>query len=292
MSIPLSGKRRSNMDRKKLIKIIVILAVLGLGIYYAAIYGIAYLNRDKLYASGTIEAVEIEVASKVQGRVASFAVDEGDIVKKGDIIASLESDELAASLDQARAIELTAKVKLDNSKKTYDRGTKLKKKRMISDQEYDTMKSAYDGASADYSRSVAARKLAEIAFNEGTIRAPISGTILTRVADPGDLLAPFATVVTMADLSILNIMLYVPETKFGKVMLKDYVYISVDSYPGEIFTGRVSNISNKAEFTPKNIQTKEERTTQVFGIKVKIPNPEDKLKPGMPADAVIYLNSR
>jgi HlyD family secretion protein len=112
------------------------------------------------------------------------------------------------------------------------------------------------------------------------------------VADAGDLMAPFATVVTMADLSALDLMLYVPETKFGKVMLKDYVYIIVDSYPGDTFTGRVSNISNKAEFTPKNIQTKEERTTQVFGIKVKIPNSEDKLKPGMPADAIIYLNSR
>jgi len=280
------------MDRKKLIKIIVILVVLGIALYYAATYTIKYLDRDKLYASGTIEAVEIEVASKVQGRVESFTVDEGDVVNKGDIIASLESSELSASLDQAKAIELTAKIKLDNSKKTYDRGTKLKKKRMISDQEYDTMKSAYDSANSDYSRAVAARRLAEIAFNEATIRAPISGTILTKVADPGDLMAPFATVVTMADLTTLDLMLYVPETKFGKVMLKDYVYIIVDSYPGETFTGRVSNISNKAEFTPKNIQTKEERTTQVFGIKVKIPNSEDKLKPGMPADAIIYLNSR
>jgi len=280
------------MDRKKLIKIIVILVVLGIALYYAVTYTIKYIDRDKLYASGTIEAVEIEVASKVQGRVASFSVDEGDIVNKGDIIASLESEELSASLDQVKAIEMTAKVKLDNSKKTYDRGTKLKKKRMISDQEYDTIKGAYDSAFADLTRATAARKLAQIAFNEGTIKAPISGTILTKVADPGDLMAPFSTVVTMADLSVLDIMLYVPETKYGKIMLKDYVYITVDSYPGESFTGRVSNISNKAEFTPKNIQTKEERTTQVFGIKVKIPNSEDKLKPGMPADAIIYLNSR
>jgi HlyD family secretion protein len=280
------------MDRKKLIKIIVILVVLGIALYYAVTYTISYFNRDKLYASGTIEAVEIEVASKVQGRVASFSVDEGDIVNKGDIIASLESDELSATLDQAVAIEKNAQIKLDNNKKTFDRAAKLKKKRMISDQEYDTIKGAYDSAFADLTRATAARKLAQIAFNEGTIKAPISGTILTKVADTGDLMAPFSTVVTMADLSVLDIILYVPETKYGKIMLKDYVYITVDSYPGESFTGRVSNISNKAEFTPKNIQTKEERTTQVFGIKVKIPNSEDKLKPGMPADAIIYLNSR
>jgi len=280
------------MDRKKLVKLIIVLVVLSIALYYAVTYTISYLNRDKLYASGTIEAVEIEVASKVQGRVASFSVDEGDIVNKGDIIASLESDELSATLDQAAAIEKNAQIKLDNNKKTFDRAAKLKKKRMISDQEYDTIKGAYDSAFADLTRATAARKLAQIAFNEGTIKAPISGTILTKVADTGDLMAPFATVVTMADLTVLDIILYVPETKYGKIMLKDYVYITVDSYPGESFTGRVSNISNKAEFTPKNIQTKEERTTQVFGIKVKIPNSEDKLKPGMPADAIIYLNSR
>ena len=280
------------MDRKKLVKLIVILVVLGIALYYAVTYAISYLNRDKLYASGTIEAVEIEVASKVQGRVASFSVDEGDIVNKGDIIASLESDELSATLDQAAAIEKNAQIKLDNNKKTFDRAAKHKKQRMISDQEYDTIKGAYDSAYVDLTRATAARKLAQIAFNEGTIKAPISGTILTKVADPGDLIAPFSTVVTIADLSVLDIMLYVSETKYGKIMLKDYVYITVDSYPGESFTGRVSNISNKAEFTPKNIQTKEERTTQVFGIKVKIPNSENKLKPGMPADAIIYLNSR
>jgi HlyD family secretion protein len=64
----------------------------------------------------------------------------------------------------------------------------------------------------------------------------------------------------------------------------------VDSFPREKFSGKVVYISDQAEFTPKNIQTKEERVTQVFGIKIEIPNPDLKLKPGMPADAVIYLN--
>jgi len=279
-------------DRKTLIIRLVILAIIGTIAYNLAMYGLAYLNRDRIYASGTIEAVEIEVASKVQGRIDSFAVDEGDVVNKGDVIASLESSELSASLDQAKAIEKSAAVKLDNAQRTYKRAKSLIKKKMISDQDYDTIRSGYEAADADFSRSVAARKLAEIAFGESTVKAPISGTILTKVADTGDLIAPYATVVTMADLSSLDIMLYVSESKYGRVMVKDYVDISVDSYPGKTFSGRVASIANKAEFTPKNIQTKEERTTQVFGIKVKIPNPDGKLKPGMPADAIIYLNSK
>ncbi len=287
-----NNNNNKGLDRRKLIVGVLAAAVIGLAAYYAALWGVAYLNRDKLFASGTIEATEIQVASKVQGRVDSFTVDEGDIVRKGDVIASLESSELSASLDQAKAIEKTAQVKLENNQRTYKRAKTLVRKRMISDQEYDAIRSAYETADADYNRAVAARKLAEIAFNEATIKAPIDGTILVKVADTGDLMAPFSTIVTMADLSALDMMLYVPESKYGRVMLKDYVYVTVDSYPGELFTGKVANISNKAEFTPKNIQTKEERTTQVFGIKVKIPNPEGKLKPGMPADAVIYLNSK
>jgi HlyD family secretion protein len=279
------------MNKKRIIPIVVLI-ILGTVAYYAVQYGIAYMNRDKILASGTIEATEIEVASKVHGRIDSFSVDEGYIVKKGDVIASLESNELSASLDQAKAIEKSAQVKLENLQRNYKRAKTLIKKKMISDQDYDTIRSGYEAADADFNRATASRKLAEIAFGESTVKAPISGTILTKVADAGDLLAPYATVVTMADLSSLDIMLYVSESKYGRIMIKDPVDIMVDSYPGEIFTGKVISIANKAEFTPKNIQTKEERTTQVFGIKVRIPNADSKLKPGMPADAVIYLGAK
>lgn len=280
------------MKRTILVRRLILLIVLGIAAYYGARYGIDYLDRDRIFASGTIEAVEIEVATKVQGRVDAFMADEGAVVKKGDMIASLEASELTALLDQARASEKTSQIKLENSQRNYKRAKALKKKRMISDQDYDAIRSAYESADSDYNRSSASRKLAEIAYNEATVKAPISGTVLTRVAEEGDLLAPFSTVVTMADLTKLDLMLYVPESRYGRIMLGDDVEIMVDSYPGEKFEGKVVNISNKAEYTPKNIQTKEERTTQVFGIKVKIPNPEDKLKPGMPADAVIFINSR
>lgn len=161
---------------------------------------------------------------------------------------------------------------------------------MISDQDYDAITSNYEAAESELNRASAARAVADISYNEANIKAPISGTILTKVVEIGDLLSPYSTVVTMADLSSLEMMLYVSEARYGRIKLGDTVDIMVDSFPGEKFSGKVIYISDQAEFTPKNIQTKEERVTQVFGIKIEIPNPELKLKPGMPADAVIYLS--
>ena len=96
----------------------------------------------------------------------------------------------------------------------------------------------------------------------------------------------------MADLSVVKLIVYLAEENVGKVSLGEAVDVSVDSYPDQKFVGKITYISDQAEFTPKSIQTKEERTTQVFGIKIEIPNPDLKLKPGMPADAEFKWTSR
>lgn len=279
-----------NTPRRVLLRRAIILIIVCVAIYYAAISGYNYINRGKIFATGTIEAVETDVATKVPGRVISLFADEGDTLTKGSTIASLETSELYADFRQTVAAEKSDQVRYDNAKRNYLRARALVRKRMISDQDYDAIKSNYEAADAELNRASAARAVAEIAYNETIIKAPISGTILTRAVEIGDLLAPYTIVVTMADLSSLQMMVYVPENRYGRIKLGDPVDIYVDSYPGEKFEGKVVYISDQAEFTPKNIQTKEERVAQVFGIKLAIPNPEMKLKPGMPADAVIYLS--
>ena len=93
----------------------------------------------------------------------------------------------------------------------------------------------------------------------------------------------------VADLSSVELVIYIPETELGKVQLGQKAEISVDTYPDKTFNGKVIYISPQAEFTPKNIQTQEERTKLVFAVKIKIDNPEFELKDGMPADASIIL---
>ena len=131
--------------------------------------------------------------------------------------------------------------------------------------------------------------MVKIQWDDWTITAPINGMILVKAAQEGELVAIGSTVVTMADLRTLELKVYVTEREVGKISLGDKVQISVDSYPDAKFSGKVKYISSTAEFTPKNIQTKEERVNQVFEVKVNIPNTDQKLKPGMPADAVVLI---
>jgi HlyD family secretion protein len=278
------------MNKRSLLIMAVGSILLICAVYYGWQYATAYFDRDRVFASGTIEAVETDVATKVPGRVLSFLADEGDTIQKGTIIASLETSQLYAGFKQSVAAEKSAQIRFENAKRNYIRAKSLIRKKMMSEQDYDAVKSKYEAAESDMNGASAARAVAEISLNEANIKAPISGTILTKVVEIGDLLSPYSTLVTMADLSHLQMMLYVSEMKYGRIGLGDTVDVSVDSFLHESFSGKVIYISDQAEFTPKNIQTKEERVSQVFGVKIDIPNPEMKLKPGMPADAVIYLS--
>jgi HlyD family secretion protein len=133
------------------------------------------------------------------------------------------------------------------------------------------------GAQADATR---------LQFGYTEVRAPINGVVLTKNVEAGEVVIPRSPVVTLANLSDLWINVYVPETQTGRVHLGQKVRITVDSFPNEQFTGAVSFISSESEFTPKTIQTEEERIKLVYRVKVAIDNTGQRLKPGMPADAV------
>jgi HlyD family secretion protein len=120
-----------------------------------------------------------------------------------------------------------------------------------------------------------------------TLSAPIAGLVTERPAHQGEMALPGKTLLSLANLDTVDLTIYVPELEVGQVRLDQPVTVTVDSFPGQPFTGHVVFISDQAEFTPKNIQTKEERVNTVFAVKVRIPNPDHKLKPGMPADAAL-----
>ncbi len=119
-----------------------------------------------------------------------------------------------------------------------------------------------------------------------TVYAPMNGVVLQRNVDPGEFVQPGGAAMTMADLNGLTITVYVPEDRYGEISLGQSVSVSVDSFPGETFTAKVSYISDQAEFTPRNVQTAEGRSATVYAIKLKVSDPEGKLKLGMPADVI------
>jgi HlyD family secretion protein len=120
-----------------------------------------------------------------------------------------------------------------------------------------------------------------------TLRSPIDGLVTSCSAHTGESAIAGATLLTVADLDEVKLTVYIPEDQLGRVFLGQEVAVQVDSFPGRLFPGTVSYISQQAEFTPKNVQTEEERVNMVFAVRVRLPNPDHLLKPGMPADALI-----
>lgn len=123
------------------------------------------------------------------------------------------------------------------------------------------------------------------------VLAPADALVLERLVHRGEAVTPGALLFRLAQLDTVYLTVYVAEKDLGLVRLGQAVAVTVDSFPGRVFEGKVVHIATEAEFTPKNVQTREERVNMVFGVKVEIPNPEHLLKPGMPADAVIRTGS-
>ena len=132
-------------------------------------------------------------------------------------------------------------------------------------------------------------EMSRIRLSYTVLRAPFDGVVLARQAELGEVVSPGTPIITLADLDHLWLRVYLPETDLGKVHWGQDVDIRTDTYPGKIYRGHVSVIASDAEFTPKSVQTAQERVTLVYRIKVDVENPNHELKPGMPSDAYIKV---
>ncbi|MFN2226342.1 MAG: HlyD family secretion protein [Anaerolineae bacterium] len=125
-----------------------------------------------------------------------------------------------------------------------------------------------------------------------TLSTPMSGVVTSRSAAEGEPALAGNTLMTVSNLDEVRLTIYVPENELGRVYLGQEVEVRVDAYPDRAFAGTVSYIAQEAEFTPRNVQTEEERVNMVFAVKIRLSNPERLLKPGMPADAYLGANGQ
>jgi multidrug resistance efflux pump len=139
-------------------------------------------------------------------------------------------------------------------------------------------------AEAALEQARSAAKVVENQLDKTVIQAPVSGIILARNAETGETVSPGSILLVIGQLEEVELIVYIPETEYGRVNIGDQVTIVTDSFPGESFSGTVVYISDQAEFTPRNVQTVEGRRATVYAIKLSAPNPDLKLKPRMPAD--------
>lgn len=339
-----------------------------------AVYASWFREDDSLSGSGTVEARNIRVGSKVGGRVSEVFVREGDEVEAGQILVAFEDEELKAVLEgskanlekmergfrpeeiaEARAAAMQAKAELDQRRNGYRReeiaAAEAELERAKADeiraqldfQRYDKLmqddavtRQEHDTAEANWKMAAARRKSAqhrleelkrgyrpeEIAaaesrylqaqatlekmlngnrpedialaraqyavdqsrLRETRIESPAAATVEVLDLRPGDLVAPNTPFATLLERDQIYVRIYVPETKIGHVKLGQKGDVRVDSFPSQTFEGVVEQINQQAEFLPRNVQTREERVHQVFGVKLRIHDPSRRIRPGMAAD--------
>jgi HlyD family secretion protein len=141
-------------------------------------------------------------------------------------------------------------------------------------------------AEAAVRQAVAEVNVLRVQLDQCTIASPIDGVVMVQVLRAGEIAAPAATILTLADLSQVTLEVYVPENRVGQVYLGQAVEVTVDSFPGSVFDGEVTRIGDQPEFTPRNVATAEERMNTFYAVEIRLANPEGRLKPGMPADAL------
>lgn len=265
------------MKPRVVIPVIAVVAVLLAATLYFEVFRNINKKNMNIEGSGTIEVTEIEISSKISGRIEELPADEGVEVKKGDLIVKLAYDELTAQLNSAKASLENADLNLIRVRNLYNDGSVSKKE--------------LDNAQAVYRVSKADLDLITADIENALVYSPVDGTVLQKNLEIGETAFPGSSILTIADLRHVYIKIYVDEKKLGLVKLGMKAAVHVDSFPGKDFTGRVSVISQEAEFTPKTIQTKDERVKLMFAVKINLDNPDEALKPGMPADAVIYTEA-
>lgn len=256
--------------------VVLVIAVTAIILYFDVFRNNAG-NSARIEGSGTIEVTEIDISSKMSGRVVDLPRAEGDAVSRDDLLVRLEFDELSAMKNSALAA-------LVNAEKTYRRIKGLYETGSVSRSDYDNAEAAYRIARAGLDNVTAAIKYA-------VIYSPVNGIVLDTNIEAGEMAFPGTAILTVADLTKTWMYIYINEVQLGRVKTGQRVNVTVDSFPGKVFTGKVVSISNRAEFTPKTIQTKDERVKLVFAVKVAVDNPAMELKPGMPADAEIITEN-
>ncbi len=246
-------------------------------------------DQGAIVASGNVEVTEVNVAFKIPGRVTTLFTDEGKPVKAGEKLAILDSAEHASQVAQSRAVLENANSQLEKAKNDYARAEILFQKEAITAQQMDAAKTTYDVALAQIRQSAAALRTSEVRLGDSVLYAPVSGVVLRKNVEAGETVAVGTPVFTIGDLENPWIKVYVKEDKLGLVKLGQKALVSTDTYRGKVYEGIVTYISSEAEFTPRTVQTQEERVKLVFGVKVSVKNVNDELKPSMPADVKILV---
>lgn len=297
-------------------------------------------GTSSLEASGTVEATDADLGFQIPGRLDRILVREGTAIESGELLAALDTAQLAATRAEVAARLASAEARLrelrtgsrveeirsaeasleaarereDEARREAERARRLFDGGAISRQALDRAETQLRVATAEAVRALQGAEItregpraevvegqravveqarsaltrAEAAFGDALLTAPFRGITTVRHREPGEIVPAGAPILTLLDPTDRWVRIYVPEDRMGLLSLGQAATIRSDTYPDRTYEGEVVFIGSEAEFTPRNVQTPEERTRLVYPVKIQVVgDPDFELKPGIPADVVL-----
>lgn len=312
------------MKKKNKFTSLILLLVLACAMVGSYVYWQSRQNGMPDYiasGNGRIEAEETHVAAKYAGRVIDILFDEGDMVKEGDIIAHIDAQDLEAQrngakanlaaaknavaeaqaqiahreaeLELARAEEQRAKALVGTgvSKELYDQRKAAVKTAQaalnVSKAQFDSTENQVETAQAEIDRL-------NVLIEDAVLKAPMGGRVQYRLAEPGEVLSAGSRVVTILDLENVYMTIFLPAKDIGKIIVGSEARIVLDALPDVVIPAKVSFISSEAQFTPREVETREEREKLMFRVKIRIPKSLlskhiEKVRTGLPGVGYVML---
>jgi len=251
------------------------------------------------YGNGRVEAKLVDAVAKDALRVKEILVDEGDLVKPGQVLVRLDANTFEAQLAEAKMKVAAAeenvasanfavvkqKSVVENAELEYERTRKLVEQNALSQREFDSRKTDVETSKAGYDEAVArlntAKQEVEVAkasaatiqthIDDATLVSPVLGRVLYRLAEPGEMLAAGGKALTVVNLEDVYMEIYLPSEQAARIKSGAEARITVDFAPGRAAAGYVSFVSPEAQFTPKQVETKTERDKLMFRVKIQVP---------------------
>jgi HlyD family secretion protein len=293
--------------------VLVLLAAVSYAVY--AYLQPPVLSAGIVYGNGRIEATEIRIGTEISGRVAESRLVEGMPVSAGDLLVRIDDADLNLRLAQSKAERETADRALAKARAALEvarhhastaesevkRFRTLASSDTVSLERLDQAENAFHEAEGNVATLDAATHEAEAQLQasdkavalfkqqvqKARITAPTAGTILVKGTEPGEVAAVGQSLAVMADLSRLELKIFVPERDLAKIKLGAPARVLTDAFPDHYAVAVVTRVDETAQFTPRDIHMPDERVQTVFGVTLAVDNPRGELKPGMPADVWI-----
>lgn len=312
---------------KRIASVVAVLLVLaGVatgGYYYWRQHLVSQLPDGLVITNGRIEANQVDVATKLPGRIAEIVPREGDMIERDSIVAKIDASELQAqlrqaqaqsdqakkTLDSARAAVTSSKANLTFAQQEFNRTQVLAHKGYATNEKLDQRKqeltaaqAALEGANAQVDQvqaTIEASKAAidqiQAVLDDSTIRSPIRGRVQYRLVEPGTVLPAGGRIVTLLDLSDVSMTIFLPAKEAGRLVIGDEARVVLDAAPEYVFPATVSFVASEAQFTPKTVETADEREKLMFRVKLKaapelLKNLGDRVKSGLRGIAYVRVN--